>query len=131
MALFQPRRRDATGPNGTDPRYLGQSFRVVVNNRERVLPERVDDAAAHARADSLDQPRAEIALHALQCGRQGRAGVEGFELQPCLGSLTQKPEATIASPGCRSGSVPTTVTKRSSLVPEAGSVRSGASRATV
>ena len=46
-------------------------------------------------------------------------------------SLTQKPEATMASPGWRSGSVPTTVTSRSSFVSGAASVRSGASRATV
>ena len=37
-----------------------------------------------------------------------------WNCQPCLGSLTQKPSATIASPGWRSGRVPTTVTRRSS-----------------
>ena len=68
----------------------------------------------------------------MPCGVAGRVvrTSSALNCQPCLGSLTQKPEAMIASLGCRSGSVPTRVTRRSSLVPEA-SVRSGTRRATV
>ena len=73
----------------------------------------------------------------MPCTVAGRAVrySRAWNCQPCFGSLRHQPRATMASPGCRSASVPTSVTSRSRSPARATSAsapaRSGARRATV
>ena len=85
VALLGPGGGDPTGPDRADARHLGQAARVVVDDLEGGLAEGVHDPPGVDRADALDQAAAEVLLHALERGRQGRAVVGRLELPAVLG----------------------------------------------
>ena len=122
---------DPTGTYRADPLHLSQPLRIFVNDRECALPEGLDDAAAHDRANAFDQSGAEVALHALQRSGEDRTGIQGLELPAMFGIVDPEASGDDGFSRLEIGQGSTTVISRSSLPLGAASVRSGASWATV
>ena len=64
--LVAPGQPDLGGPLGTDAGDLDQPLALLLDDVEHGLAERLDQLLRVDRADALDQPRAQVLLHALQ-----------------------------------------------------------------
>ena len=90
-ALLAPGLADDPGALRADARHLGQPLRRVVDHRERLLAEALDDPLGHLRADPLDHPRAEVFADAVDRGGQDDAAALGDELPAVLGVALPAP----------------------------------------
>ncbi len=90
-ALLLPGGADQPAAVRPQPWHLGQPLGLLVDHRQRLLAEAVDDPLGRLRPDPLDHPGAEVLADAVDGGGQDDAAALGDELPPVQGVAVPAP----------------------------------------